>query len=536
MTLTTPVRHGILVLDYGSQYTLLIARRLRELGVYAEVHDPARLMHETLDLTHLPFKPIGVILSGGPDSVGEKGARTIPHWVTPASVPVLGICYGLQLLAHVHGGRVRAAAKREYGRAHMKRLAGSDTHPLMRGVPRDSVVWMSHGDDVEMLPDGWTQVALTEGGVLAVASHIEKPWFGLQFHPEVEHTEAGRAILENFAIGICRARPDWTAGTMVEEAVAKVREDVGPTARVLVACSGGVDSTVLAAVVEKALGPERVTAVFCDTGLMRKDEVTWVSNALRGMGLRDVRVIPARDHFMAGLAGVSDPEEKRRRIGRMFIEQFEIFARDDKKHAASLGLPGFSHLGQGTLYPDVIESAGHGAGAKVIKTHHNVGGLPDRLALKLCEPFRFLFKDEVRAIGRALGLAPELVDRHPFPGPGLAVRIPGELTAERVAILQEADDIFIKALREHGLYSKVWQAFAVLLPVQTVGVMGDNRTYESVLALRAVTSVDGMTADVGELPLEFLTNVAREIVQKVRGVNRVVYDVTSKPPATIEWE
>ncbi len=530
------VKHGILVLDYGSQYTLLIARRLRELGVYAEVHDPAVLMHEVLDLDHLPFKPIGVILSGGPDSVGEKGARSMPRWVTPAAVPVLGICYGLQLLAHVHGGRVRAAAKREYGRSHVRLSPGAESHPLMRGVPRDSVAWMSHGDDVEQLPDGWTQIALTEGGVLAAAGHINKPWYGLQFHPEVEHTEAGRQILENFALNICRARPDWTAGTMVEEAIQKVQQDVGPHGRVLVACSGGVDSTVLAAVVEKALGPDRVTAVFCDTGLMRKDEVTWVSDALRGMGLRDVRVISAREKFMKALSGIIDPEEKRRRIGRLFIELFEAFATEDKKHAASLGLHGFSHLGQGTLYPDVIESAGHGAGAKVIKTHHNVGGLPDRLALKLCEPFRFLFKDEVRAIGRALGLAPELVDRHPFPGPGLAVRIPGEVSPERVAILQEADSHFIHALRQSGLYSKVWQAFAVLLPVQTVGVMGDNRTYENVVALRAVTSTDGMTAEAGELPFEFLTTVAREIVQNVRGVNRVVYDITSKPPATIEWE
>lgn len=539
MTHHPAVKHGILVLDYGSQYTLLIARRLREMGVYAEVHDPAKLMHETLDMAGVGFTPAGVILSGGPDSVGDEGARTMPRWVTPAGVPVLGICYGLQLLAHVHGGSVRSAAKREYGKARMRLVQGAADHPLLRGVPAGisgSVVWMSHGDDVERLPEGWAQLALTESGVLAAAGHTSRPWFGLQFHPEVEHTEAGRTLLENFALGICKVKPDWTAKTMVEEAVSSVREQVGPDGRVLVACSGGVDSTVLAAVVEKAVGPDRVTAVFCDTGLMRKDEVEWVSDALRGMGLRDVRVIHARDQFMKALAGITDPEEKRKRIGRLFIEQFEAFAVEDRKHAKSLGMPAFTHLGQGTLYPDVIESAGHGSGAKVIKTHHNVGGLPDRLALKLCEPFRFLFKDEVRVIGRSLGLAPHLVDRHPFPGPGLAVRIPGEVTAPRVAVLQEADAIFIQALRDSGLYSKVWQAFAVLLPVQTVGVMGDNRTYESVVALRAVTSVDGMTADAGDLPFEFLTNVAREIVQKVRGVNRVVYDITSKPPSTIEWE
>jgi GMP synthase (glutamine-hydrolysing) len=533
------VKHGILVLDYGSQYTLLIARRLREMGVYAEVHDPAKLMHETLDLASVGFTPVGVILSGGPDSVTDEGARTMPRWVTPAGIPVLGICYGLQLLTHVHGGIVRSAAKREYGKARIRLCPGAADHPLFQGVSvgmSGSVVWMSHGDDVERLPEGWLQLALTEGGVLAAAGHTVRPWYGLQFHPEVEHTEAGRALLENFAHGICHAKRDWTATTMVEEAVALVRDQVGSDGRVLVACSGGVDSTVLAAVVEKAVGADRVTAVFCDTGLMRKDEVEWVSDALRGMGLRDVRVIKARDHFMRALSGIVDPEEKRKRIGRLFIEQFESFARDDQKHAKSLGMSAFSHLGQGTLYPDVIESAGHGAGAKLIKTHHNVGGLPERLSLKLCEPFRFLFKDEVRVIGRSLGLAPHLVDRHPFPGPGLAVRIPGEVTPARVAILQEADAIFIQALRERGLYSKVWQAFAVLLPVQTVGVMGDNRTYESVVALRAVTSVDGMTAEAGELPFEFLTNVAREIVQKVRGVNRVVYDVTSKPPATIEWE
>ncbi len=518
-----PLDEGILVLDYGSQYTLLIARRLRELGIYAEVIDG--LAPQAPD----GFKAHGIILGGGPDSVYEAHSRKLPAWVLQAGKPVLGICYGMQLLVEHFGGTVRAGKGREYGHATLN-LAPEIAGPagrIFHGLPVRQTVWMSHGDDLATMPDGFVAVGTSDAGVTEAIVHRELPIVGLQFHPEVEHTECGLQICGNFARQVCRAEVNWDAGSMMEATLTHIRESVGK-GDVLVACSGGVDSTVAAALLAKALGPDKVTAVFCDTGLMRKDEVDWVSGALRKLGLNHLEVLRSEDKFLAALAGVSDPEEKRKHIGRLFIEEFEAYAKRN-------GTP-FTHLGQGTLYPDVIESAGHGAGAKVIKSHHNVGGLPAKLALKLVEPLRFLFKDEARRLGEQLGLPHDMVWRHPFPGPGLAVRILGAVDREKLHLVREADHVFISALRTHGHYENVWQAFAVLLPVKSVGVMGDNRTYQMTIALRAVVSSDAMTAGVGDLPMSFLTKVAADIVNKVPGINRVVYDVTTKPPATIEWE
>lgn len=518
-----PTHEGILVLDYGSQYTLLIARRLRELGVYAEVIDGRSPKAPD------GFKAHGLILSGGPDSVYDIDSRRLPEWAVSLSQPILGICYGLHCLVEHFGGKLRGGKGREYGKAELL-LKGEIPGPAGRmfyGLPMAQTVWMSHGDDVQTLPASIAAVGESKEGVIAAIVHRELPVAGLQFHPEVHHTEHGQTMLKNFVFDVCKAPRNWDGGSMLEATLTYISETVG-NGHVLVACSGGVDSTVAAALLVKALGPSKVTAVFCDTGLMRKDEVPWVSGALKALGMRHIEVLNSETKFLQALAGITSPEEKRKRIGRLFIEEFEAYA---KGHASE-----FTHLGQGTLYPDVIESAGHGAGSKVIKSHHNVGGLPETLHLKLCEPLRYLFKDEARALGEALGLPHAMVYRHPFPGPGLGVRILGEVTRERLSILREADDVFIRALRDQGHYEKIWQAFAVLLPVKSVGVMGDNRTYQMTIALRAVTSTDAMTAEVGDLPLSFLTQVAADIVKRVDGVNRVVYDITTKPPATIEWE
>jgi GMP synthase (glutamine-hydrolysing) len=516
-----PLSDGILVLDFGSQYTLLIARRLREIGVYSEVID-GRASAPPKD-----FDVKGIILSGGPDSVYEEGSRKLPPWVLALNVPVLGICYGMQLLIEAAGGTVRAATKREYGRAIMniQRTSGP-AQDLFPWTSTKQTVWMSHGDDIAKIPDDYEIAGETDDHVVAAVVHRRKPIAALQYHPEVAHSEQGLQLLRSFATNLCRLSLNWDGSSRIQALCNHIRDVVGQ-GHVLVACSGGVDSTVTAALLLKALGPDHVTAVFCDTGLLRKHEVEWVSEKLKVLGLRHLEILRSSALFFERLQGITDPEQKRKIIGGLFIEEFERYAR---RHAE------FTHLGQGTLYPDVIESAGHGAGAKVIKSHHNVGGLPDRLALKLVEPFRWLFKDEVRTIGLELGLPEELIQRHPFPGPGLAVRIIGEVTPERVDMLQEADHIFISALREQGLYHIPWQAFAVLLPVRSVGVMGDNRTYQQTIALRAVTSSDGMTAGVAELPWPFLTRVSDMIVRRVSGVNRVVFDITTKPPATIEWE
>jgi len=519
--MTRPQTHGILVLDYGSQYTLLIARRLREIGVYSEVIDGR------CDRPPSGFNVQGIILSGGPDSVYEDGSRELPKWVMEFKVPILGICYGMQLLVESSGGQVRAATKREYGRSSMHTLkASGPASCLFPLTPVKQTVWMSHGDDIAKIPDDYEVAGETDDHVVAAIVHKTYPIAALQYHPEVAHSEQGANLLKTFATELCQLPLSWDGKARVDALCRHIQDVVG-SGHVLVACSGGVDSTVTAALLLKALGPEQVTAVFCDTGLLRKNEVEWVSEKLKVLGLRHLEVLRSSSLFFTKLQGISEPEEKRKIIGGLFIEEFEAYA---KRH------PEFTHLGQGTLYPDVIESAGHGAGAKVIKSHHNVGGLPDKLALKLVEPFRWLFKDEVRTIGLELGLPEELIHRHPFPGPGLAVRIIGEVTRERVALLQEADHVFISALKEHDLYHIPWQAFAVLLPIKSVGVMGDNRTYQQTIALRAVTSSDGMTAGVAELPLSFLTRVSDMIIRRVNGINRVVYDITTKPPATIEWE
>ena len=520
-SVSRPVHDGILVLDYGSQYTLLIARRLREIGLYAEIVDGAR--------TEAPedFNFHGIILSGGPDSVTDDDARKLPSWVLDSGKPILGICYGMQLLALEFGGKLRSGHQREYGKAQLNLdvTHGCWASNMLQKLPETQTVWMSHGDDVENITKEFSVIGRTSDNVVAAVAHKERPYMGLQFHPEVHHSDHGKELLQLFVEEVCKAPLNWQADDVVQATLDYVKETAS-SGKILMAVSGGVDSTVAVALMSQALGNEKVTAVFVDHGLLRKNEAVWVKEKIESLGVNLV-VLNRTKEFYSALAGVSDPEQKRKIIGLKFIEEFETYAKANE---------GFTHLGQGTLYPDVIESAGHGAGAKVIKSHHNVGGLPERLHMDLIEPFRYLFKDEVRLIGRRIGISEELVGRHPFPGPGLAVRILGAIEEEKVKILQEADQIFIDKLREKGLYKEIWQAFAVLLPVKTVGVMGDNRTYQWTCALRAVTATDGMTAGVGDLPMEFLVSVSDEIVRKVDGINRVVYDITTKPPATIEWE
>ncbi len=508
---------GILVLDFGSQYTQLILKRLRQAGYFCEIDGPV------VDAARLAGRQ-GIVLSGGPASAHQEGAPGLPPAVLEAGVPVLGICYGMQLLAHHAGGTVESGTVREYGAA---RLTLGAPDPLLAGVPASTEVWMSHGDRVERVPPGFRSLASTADLPCAVMRHESRPIWGLQFHPEVVHTPAGGGILANFAGAICGMERDWSPAVMLEDALEYVRERCGETAKVLVGLSGGVDSSVTAALAIRALGATRVFPVLVDTGFLRHGEAAAVAEAFRDHFAEEVRVVDASERFFAALAGVSDPEAKRKTIGRLFIEVFEEEARR---------IPGLTHLAQGTLYPDVIESMPWRGPSATIKSHHNVGGLPERLHLTLVEPLRMLFKDDVRAVGRELGLPADLVGRHPFPGPGLAIRILGAPTRERAEVLRKADRIFLEVLRARGWYDRTWQAFAVLLPVRSVGVMGDSRTYEDVLALRAVDSVDGMTADWTRLPHELLAEAAGRIVNEVRGVNRVVFDVTSKPPGTIEWE
>lgn len=518
-----PTNEGILVLDYGSQYTLLIARRLREIGVYAEVIDGRA------DKAPADFNFHGLILSGGPDSVGDEGSRRIPRWAIESKKPILGICYGMQLLVAEFGGKVTSGNQREYGKAevNLMREIGAPAGRIFYNLPTTQTVWMSHGDHAEDTAHAFMPVGRSADGVTAVVVHKDLPYAGLQFHPEVHHSDHGLAILRGFVENLCRAPINWKPKSFVEATTEYIRSVVGK-GHVLMAVSGGVDSTVAAVLMTRALGPKNVTALFVDHGLLRKNEAPWVQEMFQQLGVKDFVLLNSKDLFLSKLKGVTDPEQKRKIIGNTFVEEFERYTAD---HATD-----FTHLGQGTLYPDVIESAGHGAGAKVIKSHHNVGGLPEKMKLALVEPFRYLFKDEVRAIGRELGIPSSMLDRHPFPGPGLAVRILGEITEEKIRIVQEADAIFIDALRKEGFYNLVWQAFAVLLPIKSVGVMGDNRTYQWTCALRAVAASDGMTAGVGDLPMSFLTQVSDAIVRRVHGINRVVYDITSKPPATIEWE
>jgi GMP synthase (glutamine-hydrolysing) len=511
----------ILVLDFGGQYTQLIARRVREAGVYSEI-----LPWDAPAAEIAAFAPAGIILSGSPESVGAEGAPTISDAVLERGVPVLGICYGMQALAAKLGGAVGAAARREYGYAEVE-LAGSD--PLLSGlVPRGAhlKVWMSHGDRVERLPSGFTAIASSANAPLAAMADVERRIYALQFHPEVTHTEQGFTIITRFVRDICGCEPSWTPQNIIAEHVEKARATVGGD-RVLLGLSGGVDSSVVAALLHRAIG-DQLICVFVDTGLLRLHEGDQLMRVFDAhLGVHVIRV-DAEAKFMAALDGIADPEEKRKTIGRLFVEVFEAEAER---------LRDVRWLAQGTIYPDVIESAAAATGkAHLIKSHHNVGGLPERMKLKLIEPLRDLFKDEVRKIGTELGLPRELIGRHPFPGPGLGVRILGPVKKEYADLLRRADDIFIAELRKHGLYDQVSQAFAVFLPVKSVGVMGDGRRYDYVVALRAVETVDFMTARWARLPYEFLDEVSRRIINEVPGISRVTYDISGKPPATIEWE
>ena len=511
----------VLVVDFGSQYTQLIARRVREAHVYCEIQPPTRDAAWVRE-----FAPAGIILSGGPNSVYDEGVPTMDPALLDLEVPVLGICYGMQLLAQLAGGHVRPGGEREYGRAEIEVLADEGLFAGFLSGTR-TPVWMSHGDRVDVPPSGWTVLARSGNTPVAAFRHAARPVYGVQFHPEVVHTPRGAEILHNFLFRICGAKPSWTPGQFIQGAVADISRQVGER-RAICGLSGGVDSAVAAALVYRAVGT-RLTSIFVDHGLLRAGERSQVERTFRDELGMDLRVVDASALFLERLAGVEDPEEKRRRIGHTFIDVFEEAAREVS------GDVGF--LVQGTLYPDVIESFSPRGGPSVtIKTHHNVGGLRRDLPFALVEPLRELFKDEVRQVGRELGLPEEVVRRHPFPGPGLAVRILGPVDAERVATLQRADAIYLEEIRRAGLYDLIWQAFAILLPVRSVGVMGDGRTYANVVALRAVTSLDGMTADWYPFPHDVLAAIATRVTNEVPGVNRVVYDVSSKPPATIEWE
>lgn len=505
----------ILILDFGSQYTQLIARRVRELNVYCEIHPYNNIPTIGPDVK-------GIILSGSPASVRDADSPRVDVSALRGKQPILGVCYGAQLLAHTGGGEVQASAIREYGRAKLDTVnTGS---PLMAGIDIHSQVWMSHADTITGVPDTFEVIASTDTVRVAAFAIADEPTYGIQFHPEVTHSLQGKTLLYNFVVDICGCAQDWTADLFVETTVADLREKIGDD-KVVLGLSGGVDSSVAAMLIHQAIG-KNLYCIFVDNGVLRKDEFTGVLDSYKTLGL-NVTGVDAKEQFYTALVGLTDPEAKRKAIGKTFIEVF-----DQEAHR----IEGVSWLGQGTIYPDVIESVSVKGPSATIKSHHNVGGLPDFMKLKVVEPLNTLFKDEVRVVGRTLGLPEAILGRHPFPGPGLAIRILGDVTPEKVQILQEVDALFIDGLKRDGLYDKVWQAGAMLLPVQSVGVMGDERTYERVVALRAVTSVDGMTADWSHLPYEFLARISNEIINRVKGVNRVVYDISSKPPATIEWE
>ena len=507
----------IVILDFGSQYTQLIARRIRELGVYSEI-----LPYHDYSAAKSP-ETIGIILSGGPSSVLADDSPEIPAEILDYDRPILGICYGMQLIAKMLGADLRRTTTREYGRSNLK--IDSDS-PIFKGLPRDSVVWMSHGDHVDSLPEGTGIIASTETLDAAAIENSERNFYGLQFHPEVAHTEQGKAIIENFIYRICGATGDWSMASFIESQVKEIRERVGENEGVVLGLSGGVDSAVTAALLGRAVG-NRLYPVFVNNGLLRLNEADEVRTDYAAHFPSELIYIDATERFLGRLTGIVDPEAKRKIIGNIFIDVFT----DAVSHINDV-----KYLAQGTLYPDVIESVSTRGPSATIKSHHNVGGLPEKLGFELIEPLRELFKDEVRELGRELGLPENILERHPFPGPGLAVRIVGEITAERLDVLRRGDHIFIEELKNSGEYDRIWQAFAVLLPVQSVGVMGDERTYENVLALRAVTSRDGMTADWARIPPKILARSSTRIINEVTGINRVCYDISSKPPATIEWE
>jgi GMP synthase (glutamine-hydrolysing) len=504
----------ILILDFGSQYTQLIARRVRELNVYCEIYPFNKIPAITADIK-------GVILSGSPCSVREQNAPDVDMKAF-GNIPVLGVCYGAQLIAHQNGGKVMPSTAREYGRA---KLSTVDHHnSLLKEISLDTQVWMSHADTIMSIPENFDVIASTSSVAIAAYKVKEKNVYGIQFHPEVTHTVEGKNLLRNFVVHICGCAQDWTPDQFVESTIADLKKKLGDD-KVVMALSGGVDSTVAATLIHKAIG-KNLHCIFVDNGLLRKNEYAQVLDSYKHMGL-NIKGVDAKDQFYSALKGLSDPEAKRKAIGKTFIDVF-----DQESHKIS----DVKWLGQGTIYPDIIESVSVKGPSVTIKSHHNVGGLPAKMKLKVVEPLSSLFKDEVRIVGKTLNIDSTILGRHPFPGPGLGIRILGDITAEKVAILQEVDSIFINGLRNHGLYDKVWQAGAILTPLQSVGVMGDERTYERVVSLRAVTSTDGMTADWAHLPYEFLAEVSSDIINKVKGVNRVVYDISSKPPATIEWE
>lgn len=509
------MQEKIIILDFGSQYTQLIARRVRELNVYCEIHP----------FNHLPeFDNTvkGVIFSGSPSSVRQENAPQIDFKLFHNNYPLLGVCYGAQYLAQYSGGQVVPSTIREYGRANLQYI--NEESPLLKNIPKDSQVWMSHGDTIAEVPAEFEVIASTDT-VRVAAYHVSgSKTYGIQFHPEVTHSTDGKQLLENFLVDICGCAQDWTPDAFIETTIASLKERIGND-KVVLGLSGGVDSSVAAVLLHNAIG-KNLHCIFVDNGLLRKDEYNQVLDSYQHMGL-NVRGIDSKDRFLTQLAGIKDPEQKRKVIGRVFIEVF-----DDAAHEVQ----DVSWLGQGTIYPDVIESVSVNGPSATIKSHHNVGGLPDFMKLKVIEPLNTLFKDEVRRVGKALGIDDVILGRHPFPGPGLAIRILGDITAEKVATLQEADAIYINNLKTSGWYDKVWQAGAIYLPVQSVGVMGDERTYENVICLRAVGSVDGMTADWSHLPYELLAKISNDIINNVKGINRVVYDISSKPPATIEWE